>query len=185
MPRRIAQGGDLKQAAIRGYDLGFVVTHGRSNRPISCHPTLRQMNAKRTVSATRFIAVPPPAIFDLLADPRQHSRFDGSGSVVKVRKGPDRLFLGAKFSMNMKIGFGYFVTNLVVAFEENTCIAWHHFSQFIWRYDLEEVPGGTRVTESFNYDKPWAFTVQLTHKNESNRRAMEATLERIEKIVTE
>jgi hypothetical protein len=119
-----------------------------------------------------------------LADPRLHTTFDGSGSVVKVRKGPDRLFLGAKFSMDMKIGLSYFVSNKVVAFEENKCIAWHHFAQFVWRYDLEEVPGGTKVTESFNYDKPWAFGIEVVHKPESNQRDMEATLERIEKIVT-
>jgi uncharacterized protein YndB with AHSA1/START domain len=142
------------------------------------------MNHDRIVTATRLIAAPPKAIFDLLADPRKHSVFDGSGSVQRVRKGPDRLYLGAKFSMDMKLGVSYFVSNKVVAFEENKCIAWHHFAQFIWRYDLEEVPGGTQVTESFNYDKPWAFSVKLTHKAESNRLAMEATLERIEKIVT-
>lgn len=148
------------------------------------YPTLVTMKSKRVVSATRFIAAPPKAIFDLLADPRQHSVFDGSGSVVKVRKGPARLFLGARFSMDMKVGLGYFVSNKVVAFEENKCIAWHHFAQFVWRYDLEEVPGGTQVTESFNYDKPWAFTIEFVHKAESNQRAMEATLERIERIVT-
>lgn len=142
------------------------------------------MNSSRIVSATRVIPAPPEKIFDLLADPRKHSEFDGSGSVLKVRKGPDRLFLGAKFSMDMKMGVNYFVSNKVVAFEEGRCIAWHHLAQFVWRYDLEAVPGGTRVTESFNYAKPWGFTIELAHKPEANRKAMEATLERIEKIVT-
>jgi len=49
--------------------------------------------------------------------------------------------------------------NRVVEFEENRRIAWHHFAQFVWRYELEEVEGGTMVTESFNYDKPWAFVI--------------------------
>jgi uncharacterized protein YndB with AHSA1/START domain len=142
------------------------------------------MASKRIVSATRFIPAPPATIFDLLADPRKHSTFDGSGSVVKVRKGPERLSLGATFSMDMKLGLAYFVSNKVVAFEENKCIAWHHIAQFVWRYDLVEVPGGTQVTESFNYDKPWAFTVELSHKVEHNQRDMEKTLERIETIVT-
>lgn len=142
------------------------------------------MTSTRIVRATRFIPAPPKVIFDLLADPRQHPRFDGSSSVVRLRKGPDRLFLGARFSMDMRIGFGYFVTNKVVVFEENKCIAWQHFAQFVWRYDLEEVPGGTQVTESFNYDKPWGFTIELPHRPEANRRDMEATLERIERIVT-
>ena len=142
------------------------------------------MNKKRVVTATRFIPAPPKAIFDLLADPRKHSTFDGSGSVVKVRKGPERLSLGAKFSMDMKLGLAYFVSNKVVVFEENKSIAWHHFAHFVWRYDLEEVPGGTQVTESFDYDKPWAFTVEISHKAEQNQKDMEKTLERIESIVT-
>jgi uncharacterized protein YndB with AHSA1/START domain len=142
------------------------------------------MSAPHVVSTSRVIPAAPSAIFDLLADPRKHSTFDGSGSVVRVRKAPERLFLGAQFSMDMKLGLSYVVSNKVVAFEENKCIAWHHLAQFVWRYDLEEVPGGTKVTESFNYDKPWAFAITLWHKEQSNLRDMTATLERIETILT-
>jgi uncharacterized protein YndB with AHSA1/START domain len=144
----------------------------------------QSMDQNRVASVSRVIHAPAKDIFNLLADPRKHSEFDGSGSVVRVRKGPPRLFLGARFSMDMKLGPRYFVSNKVVVFEENKSIAWHHFAQFIWRYDLEEVPGGTNVTESFNFDKPWGFTISLSHKDRSNVRAMQATLERIENIVT-
>jgi len=142
------------------------------------------MSAPHVVSTSRVIPAAPSAIFDLLADPRKHSTFDGSSSVVRVRIAPERLFLGAQFSMDMKLGLSYVVSNKVVAFEENKCIAWHHLAQFVWRYDLEEVPGGTKVTESFNYDKPWAFVITLWHKEQSNLRDMTATLERIETILT-
>jgi len=138
----------------------------------------------RSVSATRVIRAPATKIFELLADPRRHRDFDGSSSVVKVKKGPPRLFLGAKFSMDMKMHVGYHVNNVVVAFEESRCIAWHHFAQFVWRYDLEEVPGGTRVTESFNYDRPWALGIIWLGWPERNQRAMQATLERIDELVT-
>lgn len=141
------------------------------------------MTNPRIVSVSRIVPAPAATIFDLLADPREHTRFDGSRSVLRVRKGPDRLFLGATFSMDMKIGLRYFVSNKVVAFEENRCIAWHHFAHFVWRYDLEEVPGATRVTESFNFDKPWGLAIELVGKPEANRRDMHATLERIERIV--
>jgi uncharacterized protein YndB with AHSA1/START domain len=142
------------------------------------------MHATRLISVSRFIAAPASKIFDLLADPRQHARLDGSGTVTKVKKSPERLFLGAKFSMDMKMGVGYATTNKVVAFEEDKSIAWHHVAQFVWRYDLEEVEGGTMVTESFNYDKPWAFAIIRTGFPERNRLAMGQTLERIERIVT-
>lgn len=84
--------------------------------------------------------------------------------------------------MHMKIGYRYFIRSQVVAFEEDKCIAWRLIHQYVWRYDLEEVPGGTRVTESFNYDKPWAFTIIVLRWPEKNRRAMEVTLERIEQL---
>jgi hypothetical protein len=138
----------------------------------------------RSVSASRVINAPASAIFALLANPRRHSEFDGSSTVVKVKQAPERLAKGATFSMDMKIHVPYFVKNTVSDFEENKVIAWHHFAQFVWRYDLEEVPGATRVTESFNYNRPWAFVIIWLGWPEKNRRAMVATLERISEILT-
>jgi uncharacterized protein YndB with AHSA1/START domain len=138
----------------------------------------------RSVSATRVIKAAPARIFDLLADPRRHAELDGATTVIEVKQAPPRLYLGATFSMDMQMHFGYHVKNVVVAFEENKNIAWHHFAQFVWRYDLEEVPGGTQVTESFNYDKPWAFAIIWLGWPERNQRAMQATLERIDELLT-
>jgi len=101
-----------------------------------------------------------------------------------VKNAPERLTLGSTFSMHMKMGFGYMTRNRVVEFEENRRIAWHHFAQFVWRYELEEVEGGTMVTESFNYDKPWAFVIIAMGFPEKNRLAMQATLRRLEELVT-
>jgi uncharacterized protein YndB with AHSA1/START domain len=142
------------------------------------------VSSSRSISVSRLIHATPSRIFDLLADPRQHVRFDGSDSVNSVKSAPQRLSLGSTFSMHMKLGLGYVTRNRVVAFEENRCIAWHHFAQFIWRYDLEEVEGGTMVTESFNYDRPWAFVIVAMGFPERNLAAMEATLQRLDAIVT-
>jgi uncharacterized protein YndB with AHSA1/START domain len=142
------------------------------------------MGKVRSVSVSRIINASPAVIFDLLADPSQHPRLDGSNSVMSVRRAPERLSLGATFSMDMKVGLPYFTRNKVVVFDEFKSIAWHHFAQFVWRYDLEEVPGGTLVTESFNYDKPWAFTIIALGAPERNRKSMERTLERLEALVT-
>jgi uncharacterized protein YndB with AHSA1/START domain len=142
------------------------------------------MSSSRSISASRVIAASPSRIFDLLADPRQHVRFDGSDSVTSVKSAPLRLALGSTFSMRMKLGLGYVTRNRVVAFEENRCIAWHHFAMFVWRYDLEEVDGGTNVTESFNFDRPWAFVIIAMGFPERNRAAIAATLERLDAIVT-
>jgi uncharacterized protein YndB with AHSA1/START domain len=142
------------------------------------------MSSSRSISVSKLIDAPASTIFELLADPRQHVRLDGSGSVTSVKHAPERLALGSTFSMHMKIGLGYVTRNRVVEFEENRRIAWHHFALFVWRYDLEEVDGGTLVTESFNYDKPWAFAIIAMGFPERNRAAMEGTLERLEAIVT-
>jgi hypothetical protein len=86
--------------------------------------------------------------------------------------------------MDMKMKLGYVTRNRVVVFEENRSIAWHHFARFIWRFDLQEVEGGTMVTESFDYNRPWGFAIELLNFPDRNRVAMEATLQRLEAIVT-
>jgi uncharacterized protein YndB with AHSA1/START domain len=139
----------------------------------------------RCVSATRIIPAPASAIFDLLADPRQHVRLDGSGSLSHLKEAPDRLFLGATFTMDMKLlGVPYVTRNVVVDFVENRSIAWHHFAQFIWRYDLEEQSGTTKVTESFDYSKPWGALIIPLGYPTRNEHSMQLTLVRLEKAVT-
>jgi uncharacterized protein YndB with AHSA1/START domain len=142
------------------------------------------VSASRSISVSKVIHAPASRIFDLLADPRQHVRLDGSGSVSSVKDAPTRLALGSTFSMHMKMGFGYVTRNRVVEFDENRRIAWHHFALFVWRYELEDVDGSTLVTESFDYDRPWAFAIIAMGFPERNRSAMTATLERLDAAVT-
>ena len=101
------------------------------------------MPSPRTIRVTRRMAAPPATVFELLADPRKHALFDGSGTVTGVNVAPARLALGATFSMHMRMKLGYVTRNHVVVFEEGRAIAWHHAARFIWRYDLEAVDGGT------------------------------------------
>jgi uncharacterized protein YndB with AHSA1/START domain len=139
--------------------------------------------AHRSVSATRVIDAAPSVIFDLLADPAKHPLIDGSGHVQASRGPSQRLALGSTFSMDMREGLPYFTKNRVVEFEEDRRIAWHHFAQFIWRYELEPVDGGTKVTETFDYSVPWGVTIIPLGYPERNRTAMEKTLERIAEVV--
>ncbi|WP_110240365.1 SRPBCC family protein [Nocardioides gilvus] len=103
-----------------------------------------------TASASILIEAPASVIFDILADPRQHHRIDGSGTVQAVTTGPDRLSEGAQFGMEMKRGLGYKVTNTVVEFEEDALIAWRHRGLHRWRYELTPEAGKTRVTETWD-----------------------------------
>ncbi|MGD9989424.1 SRPBCC family protein [Pseudonocardia sp.] len=138
----------------------------------------------RTVTASTVVAAPPADVFALLADPHRHHEFDGSGSVRGAVTGPHRLDLGDRFSMSMKIGLPYRVTNTVVEFEPDRRIAWCHFARAVWRYELEPVgdgaAAGTRVTETFDYGtSPWARGLELAKFPQGNARSIRDTLRRL------
>jgi uncharacterized protein YndB with AHSA1/START domain len=116
------------------------------------------------VSASTTIAAPAPTIFTILADPRQHARIDGSGTVRDAVDGPARLELGSTFGMKMKVGAPYRTKNKVVEYDADRLIAWRHFGPHRWRYELEQVDGGTRVTETWD----------VSHCNAINRWALGA-----------
>ena len=132
--------------------------------------------------------------YDLLADPARHHDIDGSGTVRDAKDSPDRLSLGATFGMSMKMGVPYSMVSTVVEFDENRRIAWQTKPPVwwgaklgggrIWRYELEPVDGGTLVRESWDVSQEKSkgmtkrFAAGKTGKN------MEATLARIEQLVT-
>jgi hypothetical protein len=136
--------------------------------------------ASRTVSDSVVVNATPKQIFDLLADPRRHAELDGSGTVKGAVRGPSRLSLGAKFGMRMRIGMPYLIRNTVVEFEENRRIAWRHFGRHIWRYELEPVDGGTRVTETFDWGPALApQALEIAKAPQANLKGITATLEQL------
>ena len=132
----------------------------------------------RVVTASTVVQAPAARIFDLLADPSRHAVLDGSGSVRSVVRGPDRLFLGARFAMAMRMGLPYLMVNRVVEFEEGRRIAWTHVSRAIWRYELEPLgPTSTRVVESFDMrGSPLAAFYERTGFAERNEHAIVRSL---------
>ena len=137
----------------------------------------------RIVSRSTIVPAPAQLIFDLLADPRRHSEIDGSGSVQAAQiNAPERLSLNATFGMQMKIGVRYKITNTVVEFEEGKTIAWRHFGGHIWRYILEPVDGGTKVTEQFDWNKSKSpLILKLRKSPQDNAKSIEKTLENLVK----
>jgi hypothetical protein len=82
--------------------------------------------------------------------------------------------------MQMKIGLPYRITNEVVECEEPSLIAWRHIGGHIWRYRMKEVPGGTEVTEEFDWrGARSALMMRLMRAPSRNRRSIQATLERM------
>ena len=109
-------------------------------------------------AARIIINAPASKIFDLLANPSSHRLFDGSGTIQNSISGLERLFLGAQFSMDMKIKIPYRIKNTVVAFEEDKQIAWCHLMKWRWQYELIDLGNGTtQVTESFDASNIPAF----------------------------
>ncbi|NND73530.1 MAG: dimethyladenosine transferase [Ilumatobacter sp.] len=141
----------------------------------------------RVVSVSRVIKASPEAIFDVLTDPAKHAEFDGSGTVQQIRGDSERLQLGSKFGMDMKMGpMPYRISSTVKEFEENRLIAWAHFGKHRWRYELEPVDGGaaTEVTESFDWStSPAKFAIELAGYPKRHPANMEATLERLAELV--
>ncbi len=143
-------------------------------------------NSPYLVSVSKLIAADRQRIFDVVADPAQHPVIDGSGSVKAVRAGgPDRLSLGATFSMDMHLSADYKIRNTVVEFDEPSLIGWRHFNGHIWRYRFTEVPGGTEVTEE--WDARGAknrLALRLLRFPQRNRAGITATLDRLAELVT-
>lgn len=133
-------------------------------------------------SATTTIAAAPSVVFAILTDPRQHSRIDGSGTVVGTVSGPERLELGSEFGMSMKMGAPYKIKNRVVEFEPDRLIAWRHMGQHRWRYELTPTPdGGTQVTETWDLSHYNAFGRRVVHAMFGKRtaKALAATMTRL------
>jgi uncharacterized protein YndB with AHSA1/START domain len=148
----------------------------------------------QVVSVDRVIRAPASAIFAVVANADRHPEIDGSGSVVKTKPGtPETLTLGSNFGMSMRMGVPYSMSNTVVEFEPDHRIAWQTvFSGFfgryiggrIWRYEFEEVPGGTKVTESWDISQDkQGFFLKRGKLPTATAEAMTKTLERLAQIV--
>jgi len=146
-----------------------------------------------SVSVDRVIKAPAASIFDVVADASRHPEIDGSGAVVKPKGTvPERLTMGSTFGMSMKMGVPYAMTNTVIEFEQDRRIAWQTvlagplgrlIGGRIWRYELEEVDGGTKVTETWDISQDkQAFFLKRGKVGEHTAGSMSKTLDRLAQI---
>jgi hypothetical protein len=148
------------------------------------------------LTVEHLIPAPPEAIFDILADAAKHPLIDGSGMLQGAKEQePERLVLGSKFGMGMKLGVRYSTVNKVVEFEENRLIAWQtgpkgklepYVAWRIWRYEL--VPNGDRTVVRESWDISTDHQRVLLRLGDiyskKTRRDMELTLARLDALVT-
>ena len=80
------------------------------------------MNAHAVVTASREIAAPAAALFDLIADPAEQPRWDGNDNLAGAEAGQRVRAVGDVFVMTNQGGGAR--DNHVVAFVEGREIAW-------------------------------------------------------------
>lgn len=136
-----------------------------------------EQNAEtQVVSASRVIAAPAAAIFDLIADPARQPEWDGNDNLRAARSGQRVRAVGDVFTMTIHLGSDR--ENHVVEFQEGRRIAWRPCEVgkaqpgHLWRWDLEPVDD-THTTVTHTYD--WS---RLTDSNRFGR-ARATTAERL------
>ena len=147
---------------------------------------MTRRHVRRAISVERVIPAPADRVFAIVTDPAQHPRIDGSGTVKAAAGASSRLQKGSRFTMVMR-GFGipYRMENTVVEFEEGRRIAWRNVGGQRWRYEMVPVQGGTRVRETFDYSQAISpLALELARFPSRNRKAMERSLARLERLAT-
>jgi hypothetical protein len=77
------------------------------------------------VEVSRRIEAPPSRIFQVLADPQQHTQLDGSMMLRGSLSNQQITHAGDVFTMKMhRLGRDYLMINYVVTYERDRCIAW-------------------------------------------------------------
>ncbi|WP_280436220.1 SRPBCC family protein [Nocardia carnea] len=112
----------------------------------------------RVVSASREIAAPADAIFELIADPAQQSRWDGNDNLAEAPTGQRVSRTGEVFTMTLTTGAVR--DNRVVEFEEGRRIAWlpaepdRQPPGHLWRWEVEPVSEtSSRVTHTYDWSQ--------------------------------
>ena len=133
--------------------------------------------ALRIANASREIRAGTETIFELIADPVQHPRWDGNDNLVEAAPGQRVRGVGDVFTMMTTRG--NVRENHVVEFEEGRLIAWRPAEPgqeppgHLWRWELQPIaPLQTRVTHTYDW-------TALTDKKRFER-ARWTTAERLE-----
>jgi uncharacterized protein YndB with AHSA1/START domain len=110
----------------------------------------------RVAIASREVAAPAAAIFELIADPAQQPRWDGNDNLDAAPEGQRVRAVGDVFTMRLTLGA--MRQNHVVEFDEGRLIAWRPSEPgatppgHLWRWELEPVDGThTRVIHTYDW----------------------------------
>lgn len=106
------------------------------------------------------IAAPPDAVYDLVADITRMGEWSPECFQCQWTKGATGPAVGARFKAKNKGGRGpaWFNTPVVTAAEPGREFAFNRsgpgIGSYTWRYQFEPSATGTRLTESFDAERP-------------------------------
>jgi uncharacterized protein YndB with AHSA1/START domain len=116
------------------------------------------MSEATIVSASRDVAAPAAAIFELIADPSQQPRWDGNDNLAEAPTGQRVHAVGDVFTMTLTNG--HVRENHVVEFEERRLVAWQPSEPgsarpgHLWRWRLEPLDEArTRVVHTYDWTR--------------------------------
>lgn len=95
------------------------------------------------------IAASPAKVWTLVSDVRRMSEWSPTVSSTRLRKGYDRVGLGAEFTnLNVAGELEWTTHGTIVAFDAERRLAFRIAeNRVIWAFHLEALPGGTLLTE--------------------------------------
>jgi uncharacterized protein YndB with AHSA1/START domain len=112
----------------------------------------------RVISTSRDVGAPAEVIFELIADPSQHPRWDGNDNLTEAPAGQRVRAVGEVFTMWITTGDAR--ENHVEEFDEGRLIAWRPSEPgatppgHLWRWELEPIDDGrTRVTHTYDWSR--------------------------------
>jgi hypothetical protein len=157
-------------------------------------PEERRMAGRRQHDSTSIdIAAPPEAVYALVSDITRMGEWSPECRSCSWVRGADGPVEGARFRARNKgrRGPSWFTWPKVTVAQPGREFAFNRsgpgIGSYTWRYTLEPTTTGTRLTESYDVEKPIAAPMNwLTHRwvgsNDSDqdlREGMELTLQRI------
>lgn len=112
----------------------------------------------QVVQASREVAAGAAVIFELIADPAQHPRWDGNDNLAEAPTGQRVRAVGDVFTMTLTIGAVR--ENHVVEFDEGRLIAWRPAEVgqqppgHLWRWEIQPLDDArTLVTHTYDWSR--------------------------------
>lgn len=143
----------------------------------------------RVISASCPLAAAIEVVFELIADPANHPRWDGNDNLARADAGQRVTRVGDVFSMTLTKGSVR--ENHVTVFEEGRAIAWRPAPVgeaapgHEWRWDLEPLEDGrTLVTHTYDWTR-LEDPARLAKARAMSEANLSASLERLAALAEE